>query len=272
MEQTVFALWQRLCQSPYHFPMDQAVWDASMFHDVDSAGHLLFQNLQIKHTAHGFIQYGTTALGFDYNGELSDRVHYKVIRMLHFSSDHPEEGQQLLDAAINAFGTGDRIYAFYHYFGMTACARHGKLHESEAHVEKLLLRNGFLVEHENVYYAKRLSTPETPKIPLDLQWKPKNAGYCREFAAVYAGQEIGWGQVHFLPQKDIAYLRWIYIDEKVQHQGFGTAIIQCLFRELYNAGIVRFDTDTAANNLAAQAYYEKTGFTRCGITRSYYTK
>ena len=45
-----------------------------------------------------------------------------------------------------------------------------------------------------------------------------------------------------------------------------------LFAELYQMGIRRFDTDTALSNTAAQGYYEKTGFTNAGITRSYYTK
>jgi ribosomal protein S18 acetylase RimI-like enzyme len=39
---------------------------------------------------------------------------------------------------------------------------------------------------------------------------------------------------------------------------------------LYGKGIVRFDTDTALDNHTAQRYYEKNGFTREGITRSYY--
>lgn len=77
--------------------------------------------------------------------------------------------------------------------------------------------------------------------------------------------------MHFLPQGDIAYLRWIYIDEKKQHQGFGTAVMQSMFSDLFQMGIRRFDTDTALSNRIAQQYYEKNGFTNDGITRSYYT-
>jgi ribosomal protein S18 acetylase RimI-like enzyme len=97
-----------------------------------------------------------------------------------------------------------------------------------------------------------------------------NAGSCREFAALMDSREIGWGQVHFLPQGDIAYLRWIYIDESCQHQSFGTQVMRSLFAQLYNMGIRRFDTDTARNNMIAQSYYEKNGFLNEGITRSYY--
>ena len=153
---------------------------------------------------------------------------------------------------------------------MSACARHGKLHESSPHVEKLLLDNSFLVEHENVYYARTLTEQDAAPNRVSLNWKALSEGNCREFAASQNGTEVGWGQVHFLPQKDIAYLRWIYVDEKHQHQGLGTAIMGQLFAELYQMGIRRFDTDTALSNTVAQQYYEKTGFTNEGITRSYY--
>ncbi len=98
------------------------------------------------------------------------------------------------------------------------------------------------------------------------------AGSCREFAAVMDDREVCWGQVHFLPQRDIAYLRWIYVDGQVQHQGVGTKVMLSLFSDLFKMGIRRFDTDTARSNTAAQAYYEKCRFTNEGITRSYFTK
>ena len=39
--------------------------------------------------------------------------------------------------------------------------------------------------------------------------------------------------------------------------------------DLYGRGVRRFDTDTALGNAAAQRLYEKTGFVRAGVTRSY---
>ena len=39
---------------------------------------------------------------------------------------------------------------------------------------------------------------------------------------------------------------------------------------LYDKGVTRFDTDTAISNTIAQHYYDKNGFIREGITRSYY--
>lgn len=272
MNNILFSQWQAFCHGPQCFSTTREQWEESLLRDVDSDGRTLFETLDISQTEHGFVQYGTTAFGFDESGELRPNVHHKVIRMLCFDPEYPEEGQQLLRQAMDALLTQRPIFAFFHYFGMSICARHGKLHESQRHVEKLLLDNGFTVEHENVYYSKALTEPMVINDQIRLIWKSPSPGDCREFAAVFNGQEIGWGQVHFLPQGDIAYLRWIYIDEKQQHKGHGTVIMQALFAHLFQMGIRRFDTDTALNNLAAQGYYEKTGFTNRGITRSYFLK
>ena len=40
--------------------------------------------------------------------------------------------------------------------------------------------------------------------------------------------------------------------------------------DLFNRGIIKFDTDTALTNKAAQHFYEKNNFVKEGITRSYY--
>lgn len=265
---TAFHFWQATHKAPYHFPMDEAIWDASMHEDVDSDGRLLFDEIHTQITAHAMIQYGSTAFGFDADGAISDKIHYAVIRDLYFDPAHPDAGRQLLQEALRFFKKKDKIFAFFHYFGMSACARHGKLHESNVHIHNLLLENGFSIEHENVYYSRCLAEADTASDAL-IRWKPLNAGHCREFAALIDGRELGWGQVHFLPQGDIAYLRWIYIDESLQHQGYGSRVMHALFASLYAMGIRRFDTDTARNNLAAQGYYEKTGFKHCGLTRSY---
>ncbi len=45
-----------------------------------------------------------------------------------------------------------------------------------------------------------------------------------------------------------------------------------LFKELFEKGVTRFDTDTAFDNTVARYYYEKNDFIREGVTRSYFTK
>lgn len=276
---STFAFWRSRNTAPFHFPMSPDIWFQSLNEDVDSDGRALFSRQCTRYSRtgpsksgriNGMIQYGITAFGFDDTGEISADIHYPVIRILCF--EEQAVGQTLLEAVLDDLGREERIYAFFHYFGMSACGRHGKLHEKDDTVARLLLDNGFTVEHENVYYSRTLTAADADSGIVSLRWKERSAGDCREFAAVKDGQEIGWGQVHFLPQGDIAYLRWIYIDESRQHQGLGTGTMQALFAGLYAMGIRRFDTDTALNNVTAQRYYEKNGFINEGITRSYFTK
>ena len=268
----MYEFWKELHNAPYHFPMDESIWYESMNYDVDSDGRELFTEIDTEDTGHAMVQYGYSAFGFDENGEISPEIHYPIIRDLAFAPTHRAEAEALLKKVLAYFRGEERIYAFFHYFGMSACGRHGKLHEKDGHVAQLLEQYGFIVEHENVYYMRQLTGTDTAEGRIVLQWKDRSAGDCREFAAMVTDEEIGWGQVHFLPQGDIAYLRWIYIDEKRQHTGLGTAVMKQLFTELYNMGIRRFDTDTALSNTAAQGYYEKTDFVSAGVTRSYYTK
>lgn len=276
MDNEIFAYWQKHNRSPYHFPMDYDTWLQSWDNDTDSDGRTLFSTLQTDvirdntGTIIGLIQYGTTAFGFDPSGEISTDVHYPVIRNLCF--EDPDTGAQLLRMAVSHFPASERVYAFFHYFGMSACARHGKLHESNSQVQEVLLANGFIIEHENVYYAKDLTALTAQPGSVALCWKELSPGSCREFAALLQDKEVCWGQIHFLPQGDIAYLRWIYVDGSKQHSGIGTAVMNALFAQLKKMGIHRLDTDTALSNEIAQHFYEKTGFENKGITRSYHTK
>ena len=268
----MFELWRQLHSAPHHLPMTEEIWKASMGSDVDSDGRQLFTELDTEDMGHAMVQYGYSAFGFDENDEISADIHYPIIRDLAFAPAYRAEADALLKKVLEYFKGEPRIYAFFHYFGMSACGRHGKLHDSNRHVAQLLEENGFVVEHENVYYTRPLTEQDTGNAKIQLHWRDRSAGDCREFVADLEGREICWGQVHFLPQGDVAYLRWIFIDGQRQHMGLGTAVMKQLFAELYRLGIRRFDTDTALDNTAAQGYYEKTGFVNAGITRSYYTK
>ena len=80
---------------------------------------------------------------------------------------------------------------------------------------------------------------------------------------------MGGCEVHFV-NSQIAYLRWIYVNGDIVGQGIGTKCMAALQNWLWQQGIRKFDTDTALQNLVAQHFYEKTGFVREGITRSFY--
>lgn len=163
-------------------------------------------------------------MGFDKDGAIRDTISLPVIRSFYFDKEQEEAGVRLLQEAVKAFSDGaDRIYAFFHYFGMSCYARHDKM--------------------------------------------PGRQQYC-DF--ILDNEVVGGCEVHFLEQKGIAYLRWIFTRENKCDQGIGSKNMSALRADLFQRGIVRFDTDTALTNQVAQHFYEKNHFVREGLTRSYY--
>lgn len=261
-------------QTPYFFQTDFEDWKKSFENDSDGEGRVLFNELKVKAVYDedellGFVQYGRTAFGFDDNGEISEEVSYSVIRNLYFADDRNDAGSMLLSEAVNSFGAEERIYAFFHYFGMSCFARHGKLFEGHAHIESLLIEKGFETEHENVYYSSVLKENESSEIAVDAKGLTKGNQQYIDF--ILEGSQVGGCEIHYL-NNSTAYLRWIYVNGDIVGKGIGTKCMKALKGFLFEKGIVRFDTDTALNNLLAQHYYEKNSFTREGITRSFYTK
>lgn len=258
--------------SPYFFQQNFATWKESFADDVDGEGRVLFKELYAKAAYDndeliGFVQYGKSAFGFDEQGNISFDVSYQIIRNLYFDHNRSDAGGELVKEALDIFDTSDRVYAFFHYFGMSCFARHGKLFECNTHIEELLKLNGFKNEHENVYYSSVLNGNETSEVkvvPHDM-----TRGNQQYIDFLFSGNQVGGCEVHFLDGR-ITYLRWIYVNENITGRGVGTKCMNALKQWLSQQGITRLDTDTAVLNLTAQRYYEKNGFTREGITRSYY--
>ncbi|MBQ8518283.1 MAG: GNAT family N-acetyltransferase [Agathobacter sp.] len=266
--------YQMKMPSPYFFSVDFEVWEKSFYDDIDGEGRKLFQELNIKEAYEGdkivgFIQYGKTAFGFDENGEISEEVSYPIIRAFYFEKDRKDVGNALLEFAMRELNTDERIYAFFHYFGMSCFARHGKLFESFPWVEEVLKAHGFVVEHENVYYSSVINEMQENEIQLD--WHEVSKGGQQVCDFLRKGKQIGGCEIHYVTS-DIAYLRWIYLNDDLQNQGLGSKCMDSLKHALKKKGCGRLDTDTALNNHRAQHYYEKKQFIREGITRSYYTK
>lgn len=257
--------------APNFFPVDFESWRTSFEQDVDGEGRRLFRKLWAKaayagDTLVGFIQYGHTAFGFDDCGEISGDVHYPVIRALYFDEGREDAGRLLLQAAMEEFAEAHKVYAFFHYFGMSCFARHGKLHERFGWIQNLLSECGFVIEHENVYYSAALRDAVDSDVELVAHGLSKGSQQIFDFLVDH--QQIGGCEVHYL--KSTAYLRWIYVNDAVQNQGVGTKCMNALKKWLREQDITRLDTDTALDNRRAQRYYEKNGFAREGITRSFY--
>lgn len=259
-------------KTPYFFDVDFEAWKKSFEEDIDGEGRKLFKGLFVKAVYDndklvGFVQYGKTAFGFDDNGEISSDISYPVIRNLYFREDRADAGELLINEAMKNLGTDKQVYAFFHYFGMTCFARHGKLFENHAHIDALLKDNGFEVEHENVYYSSVLTESKNSEAALTAGGLTKGNHQYIEFGI--DGNQVGGCEVHYLSDTT-AYLRWIYVNGDIVGKGIGTKCMIALKSFLFEKGIARFDTDTAINNTVAQHYYEKNDFIREGITRSYF--
>ena len=129
-------------------------------------------------------------------------------------------------------------------------------------------QNGFTIEHENVFYSSTLSSVEPTAI--SLKWHEKTKGRQQYCDFILEKDIVGGCEIHILEQEGIAYLRWIYINENICGKGIGSESMSALKYDLFNREIIKFDTDTALTNKAAQHFYEKNNFVKEGITRSYY--
>ena len=132
-----------------------------------------------------------------------------MIRNFYFDESQKEAGMKLLNEAVKALSnTADRIYAFFHYFGMSCYARHGKLFEGFGHIHNILEQNGFTIEHENVFYSSTLSSVEPTAI--SLKWHEKTKGRQQYCDFILEKDIVGGCEIHILEQEGIAYLRCIY--------------------------------------------------------------
>lgn len=159
--------------------------------------------------------------------------------------------------------------AFFHALGMTCNAGHGKLYCGLTHIENTLLKSGYEKEHENVYYKRMLTGDDVSSCIVSVQYGETNPKGLQEFEIKANRKNVGAGALVYLPQGEICYLKWIYIYDNEQGNGYASSALKTIFSDLYNKGIRRLDTDTADSNIIAQKLYEKVGFTDMGRTRSY---
>lgn len=242
----------------------------SLLNDVDREGNKLFKELHtigayIYDNLVGFIQYGISNIGFDNNGDIYEKINYQIIRQIYFTDE--EVGKMLIEKAFSFFNSDETIYALFHYFGMSCFGAHGKLYYKNNNIEKLLIDYGFEVEHENVCYSLNVKDDLTSNIKL--QGSIVNKANKQNIRFLENDNFIGECEIHYV-DKGNAYLRWIYIDNNIQHKGYGSKCMDKLQSYLFSKGIIRLHTNTANNNLIAQKYYEKNGFINKGITKSYY--
>lgn len=264
---------------PYWLDADYELWKTSFTADTDYDGDRMFREL-VTYTAQcegeivGFIQFGIPCFLYDGSGKKSDAIKGGIIRNLYFDPEY-DIGNELIRLAQTYFEDNhvQRKFAFFHAFGMTCNAGHGKLHCSLSYIEQALTEFGYGKEHENVYY-KRLLGEDDRRVNtgITVSYQPANPKGLCGFSIFAQGKKVGAGALVYLPQGDMCYLKWIYIDRMEQGKGYASAALRRIFADLAEKGICRIDTDTADKNHIAQRLYRKTGFEDMGRTRSYWVQ
>jgi len=277
----LLAYWRDLGASvPYFFPVSPKRWQDCLLDD-ELNGERLFGSLETLLAIEngqilGFAQYGQPNFAWDTNGQRYDNPHIGIIRHFYFERARLDVAEAMLARAkayLRAFPQG---YAFYHILGMSCNAHHGKLHISLGYIDEFLRKNGFEIEHENVYYSLEMNASETPVWnELRLVAPPSPLASMQGYEIYLREKPIGSLTVRFLEEltggytSHTAYLTWIELEESYRGQGWGTRTLQLLIGELRDRGYRYLHTDTASTNRIARRLYGRCGFQDRGRTRSY---
>ncbi len=258
---------------PYYYPETSIdSWRDSFFHDKDFDGKPLFKELEtylliIDNLVEGWIQFGLSSFVFAGNQKDYSKS-YGIIRDLYFNN-HISQNHilDLLKMSENYFAKYElkTIYAYFHYFGMSCYSRQGKLHESEFYIEDILVKNKYVIEHENIYYAKLIEKEQSKDQDLKLTFSKDNTNI--DF--VLNEEVIGQCIINYIKTSQRAFMRWIGIKKEYRERGYGSRYLNCLLHYLSKEGYRYLETDTASNNIVAQNFYNRNGFVNKGIMRSY---
>jgi ribosomal protein S18 acetylase RimI-like enzyme len=279
--ESLFSFWKKLAEKvPYFFSVSSEKWRECLFEDkLDNETIFLFQEIFIaieKDHVVGFSQHGQPAFAWDKNGKKYNNPQISVLRHFYFDEDR-------FDAANLLFANSEKYlkkfpsqHAFYHIFGMSCNAHHGKLHQSLPHIDLFLREQGYQVEHENIYYSLEFDEGKPMhQHELRLVPKPILKPDIQDYDIFLLNNPIGTIQVRFLEKltggftADIAYLMWIEINREFHGQGWGTKSMQLLIDDLQSKKYHQLHLDTASTNLVAQQFYERFGFQNRGKTRCY---
>jgi ribosomal protein S18 acetylase RimI-like enzyme len=281
--QPLFAYWQTIGEKiPYFFPVSLEKWHACLLYDtVDDEPKFVAQKMYVaieNGTIIGFIQGVQSAYAWNEKGEKYPDDQIGIIRHFYHDEGRVEVAKLLLgkiEPFINQF---PQQYAFYHIFGMSCNAHHGKLHASLWHVEPYLLGKGFEREHENVYYSLELKDHQVGQQSGLLVQKPNHRTHKEDYEIIAGDKLIGSLRIGFLDQvtggktADTVYLTLLRIKQEYRRQGWASQAMMVLTNELHSRGYKYLHTDTAGTNIAAQRLYESLGFVNQGRTRSYITR
>lgn len=277
----LFSYWKKLAEKvPYFFPVSSEKWHECLLEDkLDNEKMLLFQETFAaieKGEIVGFIQYGQPAFAWGKNEQKYYNPQIGIIRHFYFGEGRFDVAHLLFAKSESYLKQFSSQHAFYHNFGMSCNAHHGKLHQCLAHVDQFLCKNGYQVEHENVYYSLEINKDDRPhQHELHLISKPSGESSIQDYEICLQNNPIGTIRIRFLDKltggatTDIAYLTWVEIDRHFHGQGWGTKAMQLLVANLQGKKYQQLHLDTAGTNKVAQQFYERLGFQNRGRTRCY---
>ena len=265
---------------PYFFPVSLIKWRECLFEDkLDNEKMFSSQETFVaveKEQIIGFIQYGQPASAWDEKGSKYRNPQIGIIRHFYFDEGRFDAAATLCAKSEDYMGQFPNQHAFYHSFGMSCNAHHGKLHQTLAHIDRFLCEHGYQIEHENLYYSLVLAGKESyPQNELRLVPKPKLKPDLQEYEICLQENPMGMIQIQFLEDltggvtSDTVYLTWMAIHKALRRQGWGTKAMQMLVTDLLNRGYQHLHLDTSSTNEVAQQFYNQYGFQNRGLTRCY---
>lgn len=282
----LFDYWNKFGETiPYFFNATYKSFVESLFDDTYE-GMTIFKDSRIfiskeDDKVKGFIQYGIPTFHFTEAGKITENINIGVIRNLYYDKTRTDIGQALLDLSLDFFKEKNikELYAFYHAMGMSCNGNHGKLHENFSYVGELLCKNGFRIEHENIYYVCDMSKKKL-EYPNNSHVKVSNLDGNKQSFVLYDENNVAIGSAEIKhidkltgnKERDIIYLVWIGVDKKVKGKGLGTEFLNHIIKYCKSKGYRYLHTDTAINNKVAQKFYFRNGFIDKGVTRSYLIK
>ncbi len=280
----LYAYWRAMGENiPYFFPISPERWGICLLEDKLD-GELIFDRLETyvakdKGQVVGFAQFGHPRFSWDAGGQKHADPPIGNIRHFTFDAGRYDVAEALYARAQNFLLHFSHRHAFYHIYGMSCNAHHGKLHLSLEHVDAFIRAQGFQVEHENVTYRLALDDAALPQ-DGDITLIPQQRDFYgpHTYTIFLHATPVGILKVRYMDlmngeaAKDAVYLMLIAIDPGSRGNGCGTRALKVLCKLLRDKGYTHLFLDTAQTNAVAQRFYERFGFSHQGHSRSYIFK
>ncbi|MDF1513240.1 MAG: GNAT family N-acetyltransferase [Anaerolineae bacterium] len=277
----LYTYWRALGEHiPYFFPVSPERWAECLLED-NLDGEFIFDCLKTYVAKDdgqmiGFAQVGHPRFSWDANGLKVENPQLSHIRHFYFDRGRVDVASELHARVQPFLDLFPHRSAFFHAYGMSCNAHHGKLYMGLEHVDAFVRAQGFQIEHENVIYDLAVADFRQSWCgDLSLMPQPRNYYEPYMYKIWLRDTWVGTLQVRYMDllngeaEKDEVYLTLMAINRDFRGQGWGTQALLLLCRMLQEKGYQHLYLDTAHTNVGAQRFYERFGFKNRGRSRSY---